>query len=353
MENIIKAAQVIRAGGLVAFPTETVYGLGADFFNEEAVKKLARIKNRPPEKPFTVHIADINDMDRFLCDCPEFSEELIEKFWPGPLTLIFNTKKAGKLGFRLPNDNAARELIRKSETLLAAPSANISGRPAPTNAQAVMAQLKDRIDIVLDAGETSLGKESTIIDFTFFPYKIIREGAISKKVLAEAEFNFWKDKISSTIEKILFICTGNSCRSVMAEGYLKKRLKEIERDDIEVSSRGTHASTFMSPTAETLNVLGEINVDMKRHVSKTVSDKDIKEADLILVMEEPHRDEVLYIMPSKRDRTYLLAEFGLWGGKVQNTALEVPDPIGRPIRVYKDTFGIIKNSIERLVNVLT
>ena len=91
---------------------------------------------------------------------------------------------------------------------------------------------------------------------------------------------------------------------------------------------------------------------MKKHLSRTISENDIKEADLILVMEEPHRDEILYIMPSKSSRTYLLAEFGLWGGKVQDSALEVPDPIGMPLRTYKDTFGIIKNSIERLIGVL-
>jgi len=352
LEKIIKAADILRQGGIVAFPTETVYGLGANFFDEKAIKKLHEVKQRPQNKPFTVHIANLEDLSKFECEMPLFAKELIERFWPGPLTLIFNTKKSGKMGFRMPNNRIALELIRQSNTLIVAPSANISGKAPPTNAQDILSQLKDKIDLVLDAGETALGRESTVIDLTVFPYKIVREGALERGRIAEAEFNFWKNRQSPTIKKILFVCTGNSCRSVMAEGYLRKRLGQIEREDIEVSSRGLSAPALSDPTAETMEVLKDAGIDMNSHKTMPLLDDDIKNADLILVMEDFQREEILNKIPSARNKVYLLAEFGLWGGKVQDEPLEIQDPIGKPLWMYKDAFIIIKNAIERLVKIL-
>lgn len=352
LENIIKAAGVLKQGGLVAFPTETVYGLGADFFDVKAIKRLYEVKQRPQDKPFAVLIADIEDLARFECVISGLAKELIDNFWPGPLTLIFETKKSGKLGFRLPNHNIARELIRQSGTLIAAPSANISGQTPPTNAQEVLSHLKGKIDLVLDAGETALRQESTVIDLTLSPYKIVRAGAIRREKIAEVEFNFWKNKISQDIKNILFVCTGNTCRSVMAEFYLKKRLAQVERDDIKVISRGVSAPSLSVPTAETLAVLKDAGIDASGHNTMMLMDNDIKEADLILVMEEFQKGEILQKMPSAKDKICLLAEFGIWGGKTQDEPLEVHDPIGKSSSVYKDTFNIIKNSIERLVKIL-
>lgn len=352
LEHIIKAAEVLRNGGIVAFPTETVYGLAANFFDEKALKRLHEVKHRPEGKPFTVQIADLEDMDRFKCEISPFARELMEKFWPGPLTLIFNTAASGKIGIRLPNNAIAQELIRKSETLIAAPSANISGETPSRDAQEVLRQFKDRIELVLDAGQTQLGKESTIVDLTATPYRIARAGAIPRDKIAQIDFDFWKNKIGPEIKKVLFVCTGNSCRSAMAEGYLKKRLKEVERDEIRVFSRGVSAHGVPGPTSETLEVLRGANIDMAKHRPTPLSKEDIESADLILAMEDFQIDEIKEMAPHKKDRIYLLAEFGLWGGRVQDMSLEIPDPIGKPINVYKDVFGLIKNSIERLVKIL-
>jgi L-threonylcarbamoyladenylate synthase len=182
---IKRAAQIIINGGLVAFPTETVYGLGADYSNKNAVKSLCEVKNRPKNKPFTVHIADLKMLDKLSCKISDPARRLIDRFWPGPLTLILNTKSGGKIGVRMPANKTALDFILACKTPIAAPSANISGNKPPGTADEVLVDLDGKIEAILDGGKTEVGVESTVIDMTIFPYKILRTGAISEKEIAE------------------------------------------------------------------------------------------------------------------------------------------------------------------------
>ena len=183
---IKKAARIIKKGGLVAFPTETVYGLGADYFNNTAVKKLYRVKNRPSDKPLTLHISDVSMLEEFIGELPELARRLIKKFWPGPLTLILMSKDGRKLGFRMPKNEIASKLISECGTPIVAPSANLSGEKSPIEAGDISKRLGRRINMILDGGKTQLGVESTIIDTTVFPYRILREGAIKKAGISKA-----------------------------------------------------------------------------------------------------------------------------------------------------------------------
>lgn len=183
---IAYAAEVIRSGGIVAFPTETVYGLAANLLDDKAIKKLYRIKSRSRGKPFTVHIADLRPIKKMGCRITGSARRLIKKFWPGPLTIILRSESAGAVGFRMPANAAALELIASSGVPVAAPSANISGRRPPTGAGGVLRDLDGKIDIVLDAGRTEVGVESTVIDMTVSPPVILREGAINSKRLRKA-----------------------------------------------------------------------------------------------------------------------------------------------------------------------
>ena len=183
-ESVIEfAATLLKNGGLVAFPTETVYGLGADFSNDKAIKRLYEIKKRPLNKPFTLHISTVDMIERMHCEISGLSEKLIKEFWPGPLTLIL---KAGdkKLGFRMPKNAIAKDLISKVDRPLAVPSANISGKEPPTKADGIIEALGDKIDLILDSGSTEHQKESTIIDMTVFPYVVLRKGAILESDIA-------------------------------------------------------------------------------------------------------------------------------------------------------------------------
>ena len=188
-ENIALAAQFIADGKLVAFPTETVYGLGADALNAEAVGKVYKAKGRPSDNPMIVHIASKED---FLCLTPRITadmEKLMEAFWPGPLTMIVERKEIipdtttgglNTVGIRMPDNLVALELISKSGCPIAAPSANLSGKPSPTSAQHVIDDLDGRVDAILCSKDCQVGIESTVIDMTGDAPMILRPGIITK-----------------------------------------------------------------------------------------------------------------------------------------------------------------------------
>ena len=195
IEKVRLAADFIKKGGLVAFPTETVYGLGADALNGEAVLSLFRVKRRPLDNPPKVHICDVKDVYRLAEMVPFRAKALMERFWPGPLTLIFKRSEvvpdvtvAGldTIAVRMPRHNVALALIRESGCPIAAPSANLAGKPSPTSAEHVLDDLGGRIDAVLDAGPTVVGVESTVLDLTVDPPQVLRPGGTPFEVLREA-----------------------------------------------------------------------------------------------------------------------------------------------------------------------
>ena len=194
-ENIEIAAKLIAEGKLVAFPTETVYGLGADALNAEAVGKVYAAKGRPSDNPMIVHIADNHQLAELTPTVTPLMEALMEAFWPGPLTMVVpkidgipDTTTVGleTVGVRMPSDEVARALIRKSGCSIAAPSANISGRPSPTKAKHVAADLNGRIDAVLMGGDCQVGIESTVVDVTGDNPIILRPGIITAKDMEAA-----------------------------------------------------------------------------------------------------------------------------------------------------------------------
>ena len=180
---IVKAADIVKGGGLVIFPTETVYGIAASLVDDKAIARLYEIKNRPLDKPFTVHISDIKMIEKLGCRINEKTKSLIEKFWPGPLTIILKSENGKTIGFRMPADKIATELIKHANVPIVAPSANLSGKDAPTSVGEAMKDLEGKVDMILDGGKTAIGLESTIIDMTIIPPKILREGAIKTRDL--------------------------------------------------------------------------------------------------------------------------------------------------------------------------
>ncbi len=202
-DSIKAAAQSLIAGHLVAFPTETVYGLGADATNETAIAKIYKAKDRPADHPLIVHIASIDAIDQWAQDISEYAINLARDFWPGPMTLVFNRSELAKdfitgnqntVGLRAPNQSIALALLKEFESLggkgIAAPSANRFGAVSPTTAQAVKDELENYLDqtndIILDGGPCQVGVESTIIDCTSQTPQILRLGAITKEMIQES-----------------------------------------------------------------------------------------------------------------------------------------------------------------------
>ena len=193
-EILQEAASILRKDGIVAFPTETVYGLGASAFSEKAIKKIYEAKGRPSDNPLIVHIASMDDLEQLTSDKSEKIKILTEKYWPGPLTIVVNKKEGipdivtgglSSVAVRFPSSEIAQALIKETKLPLAAPSANISGRPSPTNGIAVLEDLKGKIDVVLDAGPCLFGVESTVIDLTGDIPMILRPGSITYEMLLE------------------------------------------------------------------------------------------------------------------------------------------------------------------------
>ncbi|MGH9761694.1 MAG: L-threonylcarbamoyladenylate synthase, partial [Blastocatellia bacterium] len=191
---IERAASIIKSGGLVAFPTETVYGLGADACSEAAVRRIFEAKGRPVDNPLIVHICDVAMLSDVALDAGTVALDLAAKFWPGPLTLVL--KRAAQLApsvsaglatvaVRMPDNTVALDLIRAAGTPIAAPSANASGRPSPTSAVHVLEDLDGKIDMVLNGGRTQIGIESTVLDLTAHPAVVLRPGWITQESIAD------------------------------------------------------------------------------------------------------------------------------------------------------------------------
>ena len=339
-QRIAEAARVIRQGGLVIFPTETVYGIAADLSNPSAIARLRQVKQRSEDKPFSILISHRRIIENYTSYTDPKLYKLIDKYWPGPLTVIVPAKEPGKsYGIRMPDNTIALNLVDAAQSAIAAPSANIEGKKAPTTCQEALEDLDGLVDLAIDGGPVELGISSSIVDFTQADPKVIRDGVITQY------------DVDRTTQKkiILFVCTGNSCRSVMAEYLLKDMVKE--RKDVEVLSAGTGVLYRSPASAETIAVLKQRGINAYSHLASPVGSLMLKKADLIFVMTRTHRMQVLDIVPNVEKRVYLLKEFANIP-KGSEMDLDIPDPIGRPHGAYEECLLTIQEAILKIVQLI-
>lgn len=338
--NVIKeAAGILQKGGIVAFPTETVYGLAADYNNKDTINKLYDIKKRPKDKLFTIHIAAKEKILEYVDGLDELIKKLIDKFWPGPLTIIVKSKDGKSLGFRMPANKLALELIKLSNLTIVAPSANISGAPDPVEPFSVVQNFDGLIDMVIDAGPTEIGAPSTIVDISTLRPQILREGSNIDEVKAILFEN-------KEITNILIACAGNSCRSPMAEGLLKR---ELEKEGFNIKSAGIIAVDGLSPSPETVEVMKRYaGVDMSNFLTHKLTKELADWADIILVMDDTQKDFIRDIIPQAKIKTHLFKEFA--GLKANN--MNVQDPIGKPFLTYEQTYKQIEEAVNKIVTKL-
>lgn len=246
-EILSEAAQIIKNGGTVIFPTETVYGLGANALNEDSCDKIYKAKGRPSDNPLIVHISSIDELNKLVKEIPENAKIMAEKFWPGPLTMIFDKKDiisykitAGldTVAIRMPENIIARELIRLSGCPIAAPSANTSGKPSPTTAEHVKEDMLGRVDMIIDGGSCNIGLESSVVDITTEIPTILRPGKVTKEDIEKLFGNCETDPaIIKSDENIVPKSPGQKYRHyspkaelVLYKGSLQKIVNTIKKD---------------------------------------------------------------------------------------------------------------------------
>jgi tRNA threonylcarbamoyl adenosine modification protein (Sua5/YciO/YrdC/YwlC family) len=303
------------------------------------MERLGMVKQRTAGKRFSILIAQRGIIDNYSCYTEPNLYKLIDKYWPGPLTVIVPSKSDDEtVGIRMPDHTIALKLVEESGCTIAAPSANLEGKKAPTNVREALEDLDGQVDLAIDGGPVDFGISSTIVDFTKPKPTVIREGVITQPDVDRA----------INKKSILFVCTGNSCRSVMAEYLLKAKL--IGRDDVEVLSAGTSVY-FRSPAShETLAVLREQGINAAPHMARSLGRIMLRKADLIFAMSRAHRMQILDLVPSVEKRVYLLKEF--IDSRGHEFDLDVPDPIGRSHAEYQECLGTIKEAINKIVDLI-
>jgi L-threonylcarbamoyladenylate synthase len=303
VQAIREAVDVLHAGGLVAFPTETVYGLGADALNERAVQKVFEAKGRPSDNPLIVHVASIENIQQFAIDVPEIAIQLAKKFWPGPLTLVMHrllnvpdnvTADLGTVALRVPNHPLTLELLKSFEGGLVGPSANISGRPSPTSAHHVYHDLNGKIDLILDSGPTSIGVESTVLDVTCIPPIILRLGGLSVEEI-EKEVG----KVSLTSDKnALRRSPGTRYRHYAPKArvilFPPSDRNEFERilQELKIRNMKIGAITYSKNLEEIEQTSSHIRLEsslehVARHLFRALREFDDLDVDVILIESVP------------------------------------------------------------------
>lgn len=339
---IDEAVSAILKGGIVAIPTETVYGLAVDPAKEESLKKLYEIKQRPKDLPLSLALADKNvAVSEHFSVLPPFGYRLIEKFWPGPLTILYFDKTENKIGLRVPSDPVANQILTKLNKAVFLTSANLSGSKEAVSGVDVENIFNGKLDLIVDSGNTLYSKPSTIIDLTLNPFKVLRSGVISEQDIVDV---FIK-------KRILFVCTGNSCRSPMAQFLLEKYLDEAKpylagRHDI--ISRGTSTLNGMPASTHTSDILKEKEgLDIGGFTSRRIDRQIILSSDLIFTMEDAHADYILKLEPTAEGRVFALKKF-----LPQGLEKDIPDPIGKDVFVYEEVYALIKKAIIELAGWL-
>ena len=321
LRQIDEAAEMLAEGRLVAFPTETVYGIGCNAADPEAMARLMEVKRRAPDKPFSIHIGRVEDMARHVEHVPPIAGKLVLRYWPGPLTIVFPTEDGAGVGLRMPSNQIALALLRRTPVPVVAPSANRSGETPAKSAQDVADALGDDLDLILDGGATTLKQASTVLRVTDDGWEILRQGSVTA------------DMIRRTLgTTIIFVCTANSCRSPMAEVLCKRALAERlgcgigELDELGycVLSAGTAAGWDLGASHQAVAAMRRRGLDLSGHQSRALTPGMIEDADALFVMARHHAESIRQIMPEAHAKIRMLHPDGL----------DIPDPVGSSVETF-------------------
>jgi L-threonylcarbamoyladenylate synthase len=332
--KIAHAAKLLQAGALVAFPTETVYGLGADARNPEALARLSKVKGRKEGKPYSLLVPSQRRAEETCGGFNRIAQKLARMYWPGPLTLVVPKTGGGTVGLRLPEHPIARSLLSHCGFSLATPSANKSGTAEPVSARQVRESLQGEIALILDGGPAWQGRPSTVVKVGDDNVEIHREGSVTAAEIIELA--------SPTV---LFVCTGNTCRSPMAAGLFMAASAEGQKPEglpTRVLSAGLNTVEGEMADRMAIEVMSEIHIDISRHRTRSLTFQMLDSADWIFTMTRSHRDCILGMMPSCEDRMQLLSR--------RNE--DIPDPVSTSTEQYRQVRDKIAGCLRDVVRLV-
>lgn len=358
LKKLRHAAELIERGQLVVIPTETVYGIAARVV-PSAIESLNEIKNRSETKHYTLHVGNASQIRNFVPEMPMRLSKLVQNTLPGPLTVVFSLTdeqvgwfrddwgdyvgdtiyKENSVGLRCPDNPVVAELLSMLHFPVVATSANLSGAQPATDAKQSLDQLDGKVAAILDAGPCREKTSSTVVKITGNQFHILRQGSYSEtKIKDSAKVN------------IIFVCTGNTCRSPMAEAYFKKALAEklgcdvdqLEDFGYKVSSAGVMAMIDQPASPESIQICADEGIDLTSHRSRGLSESDITDGDIIFVLGNSHKRRILDFYPDAESKCRLLSSKG-----------DICDPFGGSIDVYRKCASQIKEALQERLGELS